>query len=231
MSGCIGSAACKCTQYVQIANTSDCYTCGHFAKEHRNLGRISVEGEVLNKFREFWYLFRGKKPTFLIRISLSFLAVPHQHLRAAYRNLKNRELYVSHQLVSIYRISRKYLSRLSCYRFTLHIVQWERCCTLRSRRIRGAVSGVRIPERKLLGLSFRGGARNISVPRYCSLCSPPSLTLCTPVTNVACGNCPLDWLQWPSPGNHWYYNDVREIYFPSNVIWSIRGTWSFCLEW
>lgn len=61
MSGCIGSAACKCTQYVQIANTSDCYTCGHFAKEHRNLGRISVEGEVLNKFREFWYLFRGKK--------------------------------------------------------------------------------------------------------------------------------------------------------------------------
>lgn len=78
MSGCIGSAACKCTQYVQIANTSDCYTCGHFAKDHRNLGRISVEGEVLNKFRQFWYLFRGKKATFLIRISLSFLAVPHQ---------------------------------------------------------------------------------------------------------------------------------------------------------
>lgn len=53
MSGCIGSAACKCTQYVQIANTSDCYTCGHSAKEHRNLGRISVEGEVLNLSREF----------------------------------------------------------------------------------------------------------------------------------------------------------------------------------
>ena len=91
MSGCIGSAACKCTQYVQIANTSDCYTCGHFAKEHRNLGRISVEGEVLNKYREFVYLLRDKKATFLIGISLSFLAVAHEPSQSRVSELEEQK--------------------------------------------------------------------------------------------------------------------------------------------
>ena len=41
-------------------------------------GTETVEDEVLNKSQEFWYSFRGKKATFLIRISSSFLAVAHQ---------------------------------------------------------------------------------------------------------------------------------------------------------
>jgi len=43
MSGCVGSEACKCSQFVQVANTRDCYACGHLAKEQIGLGRVAVE--------------------------------------------------------------------------------------------------------------------------------------------------------------------------------------------
>ena len=49
MSGCVGSEACKCTQYVQVAKTNDCYTCGHVAKDHKGLGRVAVEGDLWNE--------------------------------------------------------------------------------------------------------------------------------------------------------------------------------------
>ena len=59
MSGCVGSEACKCSQFVQVANTRDCYTCGHLAKEHKGLGRVGVEGYLWNK--SFCYrVFQGR---------------------------------------------------------------------------------------------------------------------------------------------------------------------------
>lgn len=48
MSGCVGSEACKCSQFVQVANTRDCYACGHLAKEQIGLGRVAVEGDLWN---------------------------------------------------------------------------------------------------------------------------------------------------------------------------------------
>ena len=58
MSGCVGSLACKCSQYVQLANTIDCYTCGHLGRDHKGLGRVAVEGDLWNE--PFCYqLFQG----------------------------------------------------------------------------------------------------------------------------------------------------------------------------
>ena len=31
---------------MQVANTIDCYTCGHVAKDHKGLGRVAVEGDL-----------------------------------------------------------------------------------------------------------------------------------------------------------------------------------------
>ena len=59
MSGCVGSEACKCSQYVQVANTIDCYTCGHVGRDHKGLGRVAVEGDLWNE-PSCYRLFQGR---------------------------------------------------------------------------------------------------------------------------------------------------------------------------
>lgn len=46
LSGCTGSDGCQCKQFVKVAYTADCYSCGHLGKHHKNVGRISVEGAI-----------------------------------------------------------------------------------------------------------------------------------------------------------------------------------------
>lgn len=70
MSGCVGSEACKCTQYVQVAKTNDCYTCGHVAKDHKGLGRVAVEGDLWNE-SSCYRVFQGRVS---VLRSLSFIS-------------------------------------------------------------------------------------------------------------------------------------------------------------
>ncbi len=51
MFGGVGAQSCKCTQFVQFPGIRDCYTCGHLARDHKGLGRISVEGQQVKGLR------------------------------------------------------------------------------------------------------------------------------------------------------------------------------------
>ena len=72
MSGCVGSEACKCSQYVQVPNTFDCYTCGHVGRDHKGLGRVAVEGDIWNESSCYIVFSRGVFQGFWSLSSLSF---------------------------------------------------------------------------------------------------------------------------------------------------------------